>query len=261
VLAALQPPVTRTDEYAVTSQEKLAEIQKLALERDAVVRPLLGNDYRGGCVLLGGHYAESSNIFLGLNPGLWPGQAEYSFSEGPCSVAPFNSPFVNEPEMLSLRYPRNCERFLDAHPSLRQWFQNRVTSTFVSPWRTRGLGGLYKLNKINPRGDLFCHSGTILARMIDHHDAKMLIIASNSGPALLEDVLTAPGRECSLSQIEEGDGTPEYRGTGSYQFSEWSLTVDGRQMRVFQIPHFSRANSLPLLEPCAMWLKNKLGLM
>lgn len=194
---------------------KLNRIAELACEFDNALQPLLGNAYDGGCLILGRHYAQSSAIFLGLNPGRWPGERCDTFDVGPCSEPPFNSPFSNGPEAnRRIGYFRNCEQFLAKYPRLFAWFADGVTSSFVSPWRSANVDELYGLNQ-QTKQDLFRYSGKLLKQMLEDHDAKVLVIVGKRGPDLLRDVLSAPSTDQCSAEI-----LGNHRDTGLYCYSE-----------------------------------------
>ena len=165
--------------------EKLAEILAMANGFNDRLRPELGKRYMGGCLVLGKYYGQSDRIFLGLNPG-----GEYSNWETKRRSDGYNPPFDNPPD-ADIRYWLNCERFLKDHQPLYTWFNDHVTSTFLVPWRTRRAGrDLKELNEMTG-SHLYRFSGTLLLKMVEHHDAKMLLIVAKEGAHLLNELIAA----------------------------------------------------------------------
>jgi hypothetical protein len=207
----------------------------------------------GGCLILGRHYAESSRIFFGLNPGFPKHLSTTQFDVGPCSSEGTNYPFsYPDKDSREPEYFRNCRNFLNAYPGLKAWFDEGVTSTFLCPWRTADVPTLHGLN-MGTDGRLFKYSGNLLQHMIKDHEAKIAVIAGACGVSLLKQVLNAP--EC----VEFTCDLVEGYGRRIYQWSRWNMNLNGRKLMVLQIPHFSRANSPDILRPCANWLMRQFG--
>lgn len=164
---------------------KLCEIRRMAErfhgELESTSEP--GLLRLGGNLFLGRYYAESDRIYFGLNPGLTDADCA-DFEVGLLERNDFNIPF-NNPKDYDRQFPygRNWTRFLSQHPDLRNWFNDRVTSSFLSPWRTE-RGGLKRLNRVTD-GRVYRFSGMLVQRMVEHHDARLLIVAAREGLDLL----------------------------------------------------------------------------
>jgi hypothetical protein len=247
-MKASMAPQLFTKEY---SDRCLQEITALARKKHSQLRPLHPAFKQGGCLLLGHSYARSRFIYCGLNPGRYPDIVEHDFLVEPASEAPYNLPFVcdvKDPAFARLPYWRNAHNFFNAngHQDLRDWFQAGVTSTFLSPWRTGGLSDINKLPG-DVRKRLHEYSRDLLEKMIEHHDAKVLITAGVSSI----DFLSRLTGKVNEPEQREGSGK-------TYQWSECSFSFVGRKIMVLQIPHFSRANSKDKMEPFARWLRDRL---
>jgi hypothetical protein len=83
-------------------------------------------------------------------------------------------------------YGRNWRRFLADNPALYTWFNDRVTSTFLCPWRTPSGKKLKDLNTATS-GSLCTSAGKLISKMIEHHEATLLVVASKRGPYLLNE--------------------------------------------------------------------------
>jgi hypothetical protein len=216
-----------SDEY---SEKCLNEIRQLSYQKHSELKDLgLRELNRGGCLILGNSYGKSSRIFCGLNPGLI-GEEEQAFAIGPCTDAPLNSPFNNEPDLnRQLPYLRNCQNFMERHHDLGKWFNDGLTSTFLSPWRTKDEAELWALNKATD-GRLFLYSGEILSKMLDHHDTELLIIAGKSSINVLNCILSAfdPATKLGSSEFFGAGGTYTW---STSSLIAYSADVNGRFRR------------------------------
>jgi hypothetical protein len=91
--------------------------------------------------------------------------------------------------------------------------------------------------------------------MVEDHEARLLVVTGFCGPRMIEDVLHLP--DVRHSELRCTDGPYDMH---PYRYSGWDLTLNGRHLKVLQIPHFSRAVSPSRLQPCADWLSRKLRL-
>lgn len=228
---------------------KLSDIQNMALDFN---KRLQRHAPDGGCLFLGRFYAESRRIFPGLNPG----GPSRTFNVNLTDHHGYNPPFHNpDPQRKDNAFWRNCEGFLALHPDLRAWFLDGVTSTNLVPWRT-GTGK--ELRRLNHRTgqELFRYSGQLLTKMIEHHDADLLIISGKESAHLLNELVAAaedrekgPWTPSDINSAREGPG-------GTYQWRRLTLPNVGT---VLQIPHFSRAKRRGLDEKgFADWLRVQL---
>lgn len=230
--------------------EKLAEIQELALNLNNRLVDEFGQKTfeENGCLFLGKSYAESHIIYFGLNPGSTGGPQTFDVSldkkEG--SNRPFR---CTEKARRDIGYFRNWHNFLQQYPQLETWLNDRVTSTFLVPWRSANMAKLAKLN-VQTNGKLYAYSGQLLSNMVQHHDAELFIVAGKRGLHLLNEIWVGEHwHPADLERPFEGPG-------GTYQWRERTLPV--RTITVLQVPHFSRARNLDKLKPFADWLTQKL---
>ncbi len=211
-------------------------------------------------MILGNSYGTAPFLYCGINPGSIE-EEDDEFSEGPCSKQPHNYPFRVAPEDRDLRkrgkkkpyYFYNCHNFCERHNDLGQWFHDRFTSTFLIPWRTAESTSLWSLNE-QTNGLLFKSSGEILSKMIEHHEAKLLVVAGKVSIRCLRSIMSAfePPSEVPDPCCFKGPG-------GTYQWSRTHLQTQGRKICVLQVPHFSRANSQERLDECANWLRHQIS--
>ena len=89
--------------------------------------------------------------------------------------------------------------------------------------------------------------------MVEHHQAKLLVLGGKNALPLLNYMAKEvdPNSHFPMPECYQGPG-------GTYQWSRTCLTLNGRDICVLQLPHFSRANSLRLLEPFEVWLREQL---
>ncbi len=225
----------------------IAEIQRLAREFDEELKTEFGADTfkHEGCVFLGWFYAQSPRIFFGLNPGS-------AYHEGfKVELGKLNAPFdfPHEQDRETCAYWRNCKRFLRAHSDLNVWFNDRVTSTFLVPWRTPDAPSLYQLNR-RTAGKLFRYSRELVNQMIEHHHAEVLSFAGKQSLWSLNEFLNCGWTSQEIRAPSEGPG-------GVYQWRK-RIVERMKAITVFQIPHFSRAGSLERMASCAEWLRHEL---
>lgn len=230
---------------------KFREISEMANEFHDLLRGI-GDFKKGGCLFLGRFYAQSDRIYFGLNPGIegldlanpLPFVVQLETGEG------LNPPFCNHEDGNRIfAYWRNWRTFLAQHPDLEKWFNDRVTSAFLVPWRTRDAAELASLNRATS-GKLLDYSGELVRKMIEHHRARLLVVAGRVSLSLLNELLDKPWRPEELER-HEGPG-------GIYQWRKLSVKA-GENVTVLQVPHFSRANSPVRLRTLAHWLRQQLG--
>ena len=229
----------------LTGKRQELEARLQAYDQQLVQR--YGPELVGGgkCLLLGRHYARSPYIYFSLNPGFARDRSALDLS----SEGEFNVPFASS-EKLKRQYVylRNCERFLSDHPSLGTWMNAGVTSAFLVPWRTRNAVELYALNR-RSRGEMFEAARELVRLIIQHHKARLLLVAGKSAIQLLND-LGVPDVPIRIDRFL-GPG-------GSYQWSRSQTAVDGEPVTVLQVPHFSRANSSVKMRELGYWLWEQL---
>ena len=229
------------------AQAKRQNIQELAEKFDAKLKREFGAEHfhAGYCLLLGRYYAKSDCVYFSLNPG-FPRNGSLL---NPESSGIYNVPFRN-PEALRKQYVylHNCQRFFSSYPQLDRWMANGMTSAFLVPWRTSDTGELRRLNRLT-HGRLFFYAGQLVKQIIRDHRAKLLITAGKSALDLLEELHVI---EKNLEDFVSG-------GPGkSYQWSKGKLLIEGEEVNVLQIPHFSRANSTIKMRDFAEWLTKEL---
>ena len=243
----------RSGQRIEASDEKRRELEENLASCDRDLRRRYGQELvaAGHCLVLGCHYAQSPHVYFSLNPGFArDGSPRDPSSRGNASSGESNVPFVNpEPLRKQYVYLHNCQRFLGCHAALSRWMNDRVTSAFLAPWRTRNASDLYKLNR-RTDGRLFGHAGQLVTLIVRHHQARVLIVAGKSSLTLLHDLglMKAPINR----EIFVGPG-------GSYQWSRSETAVAGRALTILQIPHFSRANSMAKMRELGYWLGEQLS--
>jgi hypothetical protein len=197
----------------------------------------------GGNLFLGKHYCKSNRIFLSLNPGGKPDDFKTNLEQWNFWDCP-NSGYA---------FWANCRFFVKAAEGLHDWI-GLVTAAFCSPWRTLDGKKLQRLNT-ETNGELFRHSGELVRRLIEDHKE----VTTEFRPTLI-----VAGRE-SLYRLSSpaflhfnwNNHQKFHNGaTGTYQWAkiEWDRLV------IYQVPHFSRANSHGRLKECAEWLARDLEL-
>jgi len=230
---------------------KLKEIQEMALSlHRSLVDEFRDECFkRGGCLFLGKFYAESDLIYFGLNPGL-TGEAVDPF-DVQLRADGYNPPFLNSEEgNRTFSYWRNWDKFLSNHPDLRTWFNERVTSTFMVPWRTANVRELERLNTATG-GKVFRYSGQLLRKMIEHHQARLIMVGGKRCLHLLNQLMDGPWDPKEVETPCEGPGR-------IYQWRCRRLLLGKSAIKILQVPHFARANDLRKLSIFADWLKRKL---
>lgn len=235
---------------AQTPEDKLREIQKMAKDFNESLLP----DFErmgfsaGGNLLLGRFYAESDRIYFGLNPGLThrpndPFVTDLEDDDG------FNSPFRNPDDYnKNVQFGREFQRFLTAHPELDRWFNNKVTSAFLCPWRTKDRNALYKLND-STKDKLFQYSSQLVWKMIEHHDAKVIVVVALNGVHLFNELFKRKEGKPPFNHndVDAIGRTPGYA----------NYCVPGKGITLLQIPRFSSSRR-KVLEPLAAWLGREL---
>jgi hypothetical protein len=227
---------------------KLEELQRLAQEYNRKLIdefPRLKFLSKGGDLFLGKHYCESSRIFLGLNPG---GR----------EAKPFKTDLREEGNFWddpNREYPywKNCRSFVKPGSRLHEWITT-ATVAYCCPWRTRDGRELYKLDA-QTGGRLFQYCGELLRRLVKDHketfpDTEVVLVVP--GRATLHLLSSQPFLDIKWrDHLRFDNGT---RGTYQWAKVEWDDIV------LYQVPHFSRANSAQRLTECAEWLVGDLEL-
>jgi hypothetical protein len=227
--------------------KKLTEIQQMALGFNQRLTGEFGETYFrvGGNLFLGRFYARSDRIYFGLNPGSVGENCEFVARLEDDNG--FNQPFRN-PEKFNreFRFGGNWQRFLEENEELNEWFNNKVTSTFLVPWRTANVRPeLYRLNS-NTKGRVFEYSANLVKKMLEHHNAKVLIICGKAGLHLLNEFLK-PGWD--YREIE-----------AAWKRQKWQKRCiqTENSIVVLQIPHFSRGIRRVDRAPFSTWLRREL---
>ncbi len=229
---------------------KLREIEEMAGDFNHRLLPDFGRTgfSHGGNLFLGRFYAESDRIYFGLNPGL-TGRPKDPFLTCLEDDDGFNRPFRNPDEFnKNFQFGREFQRFLAAHPDIDRWFNDKVTSTFLCPWRTRDRNALYKLND-STEDKLFKYSSQLVWKMVKHHDAKVLVVVGLNGVHLFNELLKR--KEGSYSwDYNEVNAKGKIPGYAKYG-------VPGTEITLLQILRFNPKRR-PLLESLADWLRVEL---
>jgi len=197
--------------------------------------------------LLGCYYAQSPIIYFSPNPGSWGCEMDFvpAFDgrSGP------NPLFDSSDEYVRGRqggYGRKWRQFLADNPGLYHWFNDRVTSTFLCPWRTPDGRDLDNLDRDTDHR-LFDYSGQLVRKIIEHHTPRLLIMAGIKSLHCLNETL----RVWNLAEINRAVVGPEPQCR--------KLVIDRMDITVLQIPHFSyRFLSSLHFEILAGWLRMEL---
>ncbi|HEV2382860.1 MAG TPA: hypothetical protein VG206_24100 [Terriglobia bacterium] len=223
--------------------ENLIEIQQLARELHEKLKHEFGKELfqMSGNLLLGNCYGKSNRIFLGLNPG-------GSENDSELCVALEGKNFWDSDSLWP--YWKNCKTFVNGANGLHEWM-TPATAAFCCPWRTRNKGDLDALNE-RTGGKLFEYCKCLMGMLVEHHRAH------SSSPAL---TVVAAGREslylmARFMGFEWSKRQTYHVGSHTYQWAK----VEHNDLLIYQVPHFSRANSCKRLTDCAEWLASDLGL-
>lgn len=203
-----------------------------------------GRFAQGGDLFLGKHYAFSNRILLGINPG---GNYEARFRTELLKENFWDMPNREEP------YWRNCRHFVNGAPGLYEWI-SLATMSFCCPWRTPNSGRLHRLNS-QTGGKLFQFSGSLVRKLVEDHQRACRALSVN---------IVAVSRACLYLLASPDFFNFNIRlyeryhngAKGTFQWAKY----EGDGFIVYQVPHFSRANSPARLAECAQWLANDLGL-
>jgi hypothetical protein len=233
-----------------TPEDKLREIQEMAVDFNESLLPDFARTgfSNGGNLLLGRFYAESNRIYFGLNPGL-TGRERDEFRTCLEDDDGFNRPFRNPEDFnRNFQFGREFQRFLTAHPDLDRWFNNKVTSALLCPWRTKNRSALFKLDQ-STNGKLFKFSSQLVWKMIEHHDAKVIVVVGLNGVHLFNELfkLRVGSPAWNYREVNAIGRSPGY---AKYSVPEAGITL-------LQIPRFNPARR-KILDSLAEWLRSAL---
>ncbi|WP_324718128.1 hypothetical protein U7230_07665 [Carboxydochorda subterranea] len=189
----------------------------------------------GGNLFLGWRYAQTDRIYLGLNPGTADVGDDLPFETD--LGAREETPLYEESR---LPYWRNFRRFFDA-PRLREWMDD-TTHAFLIPWRAYSTTALRNTPWYEKALE---YSGDLVRTMIHDHHARIVVVAGKHCLALLASKWFLDFDWQASSVYSHGSGT--------YQ---WRKVLHG-DMAIYQLPHFSRANSEGRLDLCRAWFVNE----
>lgn len=231
--------------------EQLTKIRILARECDTQLRDKLGEGApQSGCLFVGTSYAKKPRLFLGLNPGESHKLSDLTDGGDRFSVSlPSMNAWEDEPKD---RYWKNFASFLGCDSHLGPWFES-ATASFCCPWRTANADELARLNR-RSAGNIAEMSSKMLGMMWEHHSmigGQGFLSAVVAGKASLNWLARVLGFEWQDSVVSGSE-----IGRGTYQ---WRKIIWGRSV-IYQVPHFSRANSHVRLAECAAWLSRNLDL-
>lgn len=185
----------------------------------------------GGNLFLGWRYAQTDRIYFGLNPGTARGRREHPFVTD--LLAREETPLHQEGDFA---YWRNFRRFFTS-PPLRQWMED-TTHAFLVPWRTSSVAALRKAPWYERALE---YAGELVRTMIGDHRARIIVVAGKQCLALLASKW--------VLDFDWQASVVDSHGHGTYQ---WRKVLHG-EMTIYQLPHFSRANSESRLAPCRAW--------
>lgn len=200
----------------------------------------------GGNLFLGTNYAKSDALFITFNPGKSQENNPKFFT----SLAKYNR-YWDSYKDKDYQFWKNSRHFFNSQPHLKTWLSD-ITSTFLIPWRTPNIFAFNKDVELKRR--INAYSGEILRRIIEHHQAKILII---SGIATLRLLTSGQFLDFDLKQSIERSSR-FYLGV-NYQCGKVKPNRNYKNLTLLQIPHFSRANKRAYLEQCASWLWNEVS--
>ncbi len=228
---------------------KLEEIQTLASDYNRKLMLEFSNSSilaKGGNLFLGANYAASGKIFITFNPGL----SKNNTSKFEVGLSPYNRYWDSYYDKDYLFW-KNSRKFFQSQPLLRTWI-NDATSAFLIPWRTKNITSFNSEPKLKER---ICeYSGTLIRKMVEHHHANTLIV---SGVATLNCLSSNAFLNFDTKQSQKSKGLDlglNYQCKVFYPDSIRSLVI-------FQVPHFSRANSKEFLPACSSWLWGEIAKM
>ena len=234
---------------------KLEEIQALATFHHQQLIREFGPEAvaAGGNLFLGKYYVASDRIFLSLNPG--------TYRTG--HINPFvvklrgdNAPWGHPSSKFA--FWLNCTFFFGCSSGLANWIEE-ATSTFAIPWRSRSLSNLRSHPKLEER--IRTYSRELLRKMVEHHQAKILIVSGVATVKIVADFLGFPLNSQTIECRFDGAG---YRPYGIYQWMRVNPSKSGikgliGETIIYQVPHFSRAVNKQALRQCASWLWENIG--
>ncbi len=228
-------------------KQNLAEIQEMAqrFHRSLVDEFGEANFIQGGDLFLGRYYGESDRIYFGINPGA-TNRDEDPFKTGLETREGFNPPFRHEGSDIGNW--NKWKGFLSKHRGLDEWFNNKVTSTFLCPWRTKNGEVFEKLNRAT-KDKLYQYSSQLVCKMIDHHNPKVLVLAGLKAVHLFNELMLRAGKRAW--DFKEVNATGKSKKYAKHWFGEKGIAV-------LQIPHFSWPISNKALDSLAEWLRTEL---
>ena len=200
----------------------------------------------GGNLFLGKNYtkSESDKIFMTFNPG----KSEENNSNFNTSLSPCNRYWDDYKDKEHLFW-NNSRNFFKSQPSLRDWISD-ATSTFLIPWRTNNIASFRRDPELSEK--IFEYSGRIICRMLEHHQAKIIVVSGITTLKYLssEQFLNFDLGKSVIQSKLFGKGS-------AYQCRMVHPNRNNSHLIIFQTPHFSRANSSILLHQCSEWLWNE----
>lgn len=225
--------------------QQLAQLKQLARESNTYLRQNAPEVVpNSGCLFVGTSYAENHRLFLGLNPG--PEK-----DNGDSHEFAVDLPALNAWQERGEGYWKNFTKFVGSASGLDDWFKG-ATCSFCVPWRTANASDLAVRNRKSD-GKIAEKSRQILELIWKHH-------ACAGSPPL--QVVVAGGTTlnwaATLLNFKWHDFIqgPEF-GTGTYQWRK--IVLVSKNAVIYQVPHFSRANSPTRLQGCAKWLMDNLN--
>jgi len=245
-------------------KQKLQEIQSLASElNNKLIQdfPSLVSDstnhlvpeapINGGNLFAGKYYAESSKLFISLNPGPVEGNDKFDidFSE--------NNWYWDNPEREKYGFWRNSNDFFQSVPAFNTWMiMGQVTSTFLIPWRTDISNNLPKYPELEKL--VWQYSGRIVRLFFDLARPQLIIV---SGIQTLDWLCGKDYLHCDYSPMVPKPYNPvpeETRKGKAGQNHQCSIGFfyhnDRGRIYTLQVPHFTRANNGNYRKLGASWV-------
>ena len=143
---------------------------------------------------------------------------------------------------------KNSRAFFNSQSLLKSWVDD-ATSAFLIPWRTDNIAALEKDPELKQK--IHEYSGRIVRKILEHHRARILILSGVSTLKCLasDQFLSFDWRKSVEQSFNRGP---------NYQCRKVNFVYNHEHLTIFQIPHFSRANSQGLLTQCSSWLLDEI---
>jgi hypothetical protein len=224
-------------------EQNLIELRKfVSTQFTSLTSELPDLKRRGLTLFLGKYYGHpnSSILMLGLNPGMDENLPEdYSLKKENLLLGD-----PQENHAKSIVYWRNARRCFATTDNL-QMLMSYATYTFISPFRTPNWSNLSQTT----REGIEKYSKPILQRIVLDIKPSIVITSGKITSILFENFLELPFSEDLDSR-------------GRHKRASWVEKRSNKtELRLLQIPHFSRFNSIEGLGKCGKWIDSRISLI